>query len=84
MDTLKTLESEIPNFKLVCCLSRPRDEDQWTGDEGRVTDLIEKYVEDASTAEAYLCGSPKVIDAVVDRLSEKGMPEEHIYYDKFE
>ncbi len=84
MDTLKALEGEIPNFKLVCCLSRPRDEDQWAGDEGRVTDLIEKYVEDASTAEAYLCGSPKVIDAVVDRLSEKGMPEEHIYYDKFE
>jgi len=84
MDVLKDLEKSMPNFELKCCLSRAKDEDNWTGDDGRVTDLIEKYIEDASDKEAYLCGSPKVIDSVVEKLQAKGMPEEHIYYDKFE
>lgn len=84
MDTLKEMEKDMPNFELVCCLSRPKEEDNWTEDKGRVTDLIEKYVEDGSDKEAYLCGSPKVIDAVVDSLKAKGMPEAHIYFDKFD
>ena len=84
MDVLKEMEKSMPNFELKCCLSRPKDEDNWQEDQGRVTDLIETYITDASDKEAYLCGSPKVIDSVVEKLRAKGMPEEHIYYDKFE
>ncbi len=84
MDYLKQLEKDMPNFQLKCCLSRPKDEDNWTEDKGRVTDLIDLYVENGENKEAYLCGSPKVIDAVVEKLKAKGLPDEHIYYDKFE
>ena len=34
-------------------------------------------------AEAYLCGPPIMIDAVMDVLGQKGIPEERIWYDKF-
>jgi Na+-transporting NADH:ubiquinone oxidoreductase subunit F len=34
--------------------------------------------------EAYLCGSPPMIDSVIEILKDKGIPEELIYYDKFE
>ncbi len=84
MDVLKDIEKSLPNFTLKCCLSRPKEEDNWSGEKGRVTDLIDKYVENAAESEAYLCGSPKVIDSVVEKLHAKGMPEAHIYYDKFE
>lgn len=84
MDELREIEAQLPNFTFMPCLSRPRPEDNWTGEKGRVTDLIEKYITDASNMEAYLCGSPVMIDGVVDLLREKNMAEEHIYYDKFE
>jgi len=84
MDELREIEKQLPNFTFMPCLSRPRPEDNWTGEKGRVTDLIEKYITDASNMEAYLCGSPVMIDGVVDLLRQKKMAEEHIYYDKFE
>ena len=33
--------------------------------------------------EAYLCGSPGMIDACIKVLVAKGVPEEKIYYDNF-
>ncbi len=84
MDTLEALEKELPNFKLLTCLSRPTEQCQWTGEKGRVTDLLEKYLHDAEDKEAYLCGSPVMIDSVIPVLASKGMLEENILYDKFE
>ncbi len=84
MDELAALEKQLPNFKLVPVLSRPSEEDQWTGDVGRVTNLIQKYIDNADNKEAYLCGSPKMIDSVVVELEAKGFTEGTIFYDKFE
>ena len=83
-ETLEQLQRDLPNFKLVTCLSRPTEKCNWTGEKGRVTDMLEKFVTDASDAEAYLCGSPVMIDSVIPILREKGMAEENILYDKFE
>lgn len=84
METLEQLQKDLPNFRLVTCLSKPTEKCNWTGEVGRVTDMLQKYLEDGSNAEAYLCGSPVMIDSVVPILREKGMPEENIMYDKFE
>lgn len=84
MDELEALQEELPNFTLRTCLSRPTKACNWSGDTGRVTNLLEKYLEDASDCEAYLCGSPPMIDSVIPILKDKGMKEELIYYDKFE
>lgn len=84
VEELRELEKVIPNFSFVPCLSRPRPEDNWTGEKGRVTDLIQHYLTQAVNMESYLCGSPVMIDGVVSLLKEKGIPDAHIYYDKFE
>ena len=34
--------------------------------------------------EGYLCGSPGMIDACIKVLTGKGLPDDKIYYDKFE
>lgn len=78
------LQQSLPNFTFVPALSRPEPEDDWTGETGRVTDLISKYVSEGTELEAYLCGSPLMIDSVVDILKSKGVNEAFIYYDKFE
>jgi Na+-transporting NADH:ubiquinone oxidoreductase subunit F len=84
MDVLQELEKEMENFTLITCLSRPTETCNWLGEKGRVTNLIEKYVENGDNKEAYLCGNPPMIDSVVKILLEKGFNEDDILYDKFE
>ena len=35
-------------------------------------DLLKEYEENGENKEAYLCGSPPMIDAVIPMLKEKG------------
>lgn len=84
MDTLAELATALPNFKMISCLSKPTEACNWSGDTGRVTDLLQKYLSEGETKEAYLCGSPVMIDSVIPILKEKGMPDDQIFYDKFE
>lgn len=81
---LVALKKELPQFELITCLSRPTEVCDWDGEQGRVTNLIEKYLTNGPECEAYLCGSPVMIDSVTPLLIEKGIPEECINYDKFE
>ena len=38
---------------------------------------------DLSEVDAYLCGPPPMVDAAIALLDAKGVPEAHIYFDKF-
>ncbi|HHX02706.1 MAG TPA: 2Fe-2S iron-sulfur cluster binding domain-containing protein [Tissierellia bacterium] len=84
MEELEEIQKAIPEIEYYFSLTRPEPEDNWEGLSGRVTDTIPQIIEDASNMEAYLCGNNVMIDHVVKVLKEKGMPEEHIHYDKFE
>ena len=48
-----------------------------------IASSLEQEFADASQAEAYLCGSPLMIDACSKDLRDKGMAEGHVFYDKF-
>ena len=82
-EEFRRLEKEHPNFKYVPALSMPSPEDGWTGETGFVHLSIEKYIKDFSKVEAYLCGPPPMIDAVIRVLTTKGVKESDIYFDKF-
>jgi Na+-transporting NADH:ubiquinone oxidoreductase subunit F len=84
LDELKDITDTLPNVKVIYTLSKPDEHDNWEGDLGRVTDSISKYMGDGSDKEAYLCGSTVMIDSVVKLLKSMNMPEDKIYYDKFE
>jgi Na+-transporting NADH:ubiquinone oxidoreductase subunit F len=83
-DELKALEKKLPRFSFIPTLSRATEADQWDGEKGRVTNLIERYVEKDSPIEVYICGSPDMVQSCLDMLEENGIPEERIFYDKFE
>lgn len=83
LDEMHALEQKLPNFTFVPALSQPAAEDQWDGEKGLITEVVRRYVREASNYEAYMCGSPGMIDACIKILLELGLPEEHIYYDKF-
>jgi Na+-transporting NADH:ubiquinone oxidoreductase subunit F len=83
VDEMKELEKKLPRFKYIPALSAPKDEDEWKGDQGLITQVLDRYLESGDNVEAYLCGSPGMIDACRAVLAKKGVPEDLIYYDKF-
>jgi len=82
-EELFELGKAYPNFKYIPALSEPKPEDNWHGETGLITQVVERYVESGGHKEAYLCGPPPMIDASIKVLTKKGVEEIHIYYDKF-
>jgi Na+-transporting NADH:ubiquinone oxidoreductase subunit F len=83
VDQMRELEEKLPRFQFIPALSEPLPEDNWEGDTGLITEVLDRHVESIENTEAYLCGSPGMIDAAVAVLTRKGLPEEKIYFDKF-
>lgn len=83
LDEMKMFEEELYDFKFMPTLSRVTEEMNWEGDQGRVTNSIEKYLDENGNYSAYLCGNPKMIESIVVALKDKNVPEEKIYYDEF-
>lgn len=83
VDEMKELEKKLPNFTFIPALSDPIEEENWKGETGLITDVVARHMDSGDNVEAYLCGSPGMIDACVNVLSSKGVPGELIYYDKF-
>ena len=83
LDFFNDLAARHDNFRFIPALSRPAPDDNWDGETGLITDIVARYIDDGSDMEGYLCGSPGMIDACVNVLTSKGIPEEKIYYDKF-
>ncbi len=83
VEEMKAFEGKLQNFKFVPVLAMPEASNGWTGETGLVTETLNRSLNTAGSYEAYLCGSPGMIDATVDVLKGHGVPLEHIYYDKF-
>jgi len=77
------LSREFPNFEYIPALSEPLPEDNWTGETGLITDVLDRLTGDLTGSEAYLCGSPGMIHACIKILNKHDLPREHTYYDSF-
>jgi len=84
VDRMRAFESELADFRFVPAVAQPQPEEQWQGQTGLVTEVLRNDLKNAEQAEGYLCGSPGMIDATIKVLTELGMSEEKIFYDKFE
>ncbi len=83
MDEFAQIEKDHPQFTFIPCLAFPKPEDNWTGDTGFVTVALENQVDTGEGKEAYLCGSPGMLDACMTVLRSKGFTDQAIFYDKF-
>ncbi len=83
LDELHKLEAELDWFTFVAALSGQDTGDNGSFEAGLITEVVDRHIGDASQAEAYLCGSPGMIDAAVKVLRDKGVTEERTFYDKF-
>jgi Na+-transporting NADH:ubiquinone oxidoreductase subunit F len=86
-DYFQSLAGAHHNFAFHVALSSPLPEDDWTGHQGFIHEVVlEKYLRAHASPEGveyYLCGPPMMIKACNRMLAEIGVPTHHIAYDEF-
>ncbi len=83
LDELQELSERLPRFRFVPALSDVGPEDEWDGETGLITDVVDRLEGDLTGVEAYLCGPPPMVDAAIELLEGKGVRETDTFYDKF-
>ena len=84
LDRLQQLEERLPGFRFVPALSMATAEDEWDGETGLITEVLNRNLEAGQKQmQAYLCGPPPMIDAAIPVLVSKGISEDRIFFDKF-
>ncbi len=87
MDEFEQLAKDFPNFELNVALSDPMPQDNWTGYQGFIHQvLFENYLKNhpaPEDCEYYICGPPLMLQAVLKMLDELGVEPENIAFDDF-
>ena len=83
LDEWAAFDKQAPWFHFIPVLSHEPVDSPWTGERGLVTDAVARHLPDLSDQEAYLCGSPGMIDSAMSVLTARGMPPQHIFFDRF-
>lgn len=81
-DELRSLERILPNFQYIPALSEPADDD-WDGEVGLITDVLQRRETSLDGVDAYVCGPPPMVEAALELLPSLGVTDKHIFYDKF-
>jgi ferredoxin-NADP reductase/ferredoxin len=79
---LKTLQVELPQLQVICCVWKP--EDSWEGFFGTPVDALTNDLKDATVMpDIYLCGPPALIDAAEATARLHGIPHKQIVVERF-
>jgi len=79
-EELERCAAEVPWLHYVPTVSRPWEDSNWSGEKGRVDDLLRKYTDvwglrpEGTTA--YLCGHPKMVENGRGILQRAGWKQE--------
>ena len=86
-DEFEQIASEFPNFTCNVALSDALPEDNWTGYQGFIHQVLhDNYLKDhpaPEDIEYYICGPPMMNSAVFKMLDDLGVEPENIAYDDF-
>jgi ferredoxin--NADP+ reductase len=79
-EELRKFADEVPWLQYVPTISRPWDDEKWTGETGRVDDVLRKYTDmwglNGANAVGYLCGHPDMIENGKGMLKRIGFTKE--------
>ncbi|OGT60676.1 MAG: hypothetical protein A3E85_02245 [Gammaproteobacteria bacterium RIFCSPHIGHO2_12_FULL_45_12] len=82
LDELMELEKQHAPFKLINTLVKP--EVNWQGESGFITHtLLKKYIPDLHQPIYYICGSPAMVTALHETLTDMEIPEDKIKVEDF-
>ncbi len=75
---LEDLAAQLPNLTVCCAVWHP--EAGWEGFSGTAADALAQYLDgDAGQPDIYLCGPPRLMEAVMRVANERGVPAARIY-----
>lgn len=84
LEEMERLSDVLPDFKFIPALSEDEEGGTWEGEAGLITDVVDRLEDDdLADVDAYLCGPPPMVDAAIALLEQRGVPEAHIYFDRF-
>ena len=84
LDEYKELQAKHPNLHVYYALSDMQPGQEWDGEKGFIHLALDKHLKAAPKRQAFLCGPPRMIEAVTAILLEKGLSDAEIFYDKFD
>ena len=86
LDEFAELTAKVPDFRFIPALSHAEPDDNWTGETGFIHEVLGRSLREESFSgeiDAYTCGPPPMIDAVMPILQMAGVAPERLYFDKF-
>ena len=83
LDKMEELAARLPGFRFIPALSEPLPEDNWQGETGLITEVVDRTLTAGSGVDVYLCGPAPMIDAALPVLARKCIQENRILFDKF-
>ena len=86
LDEFAAVAAKLTDFKFIPVLSQATDEDAWQGETGFVHEAVERILREQALPgelDAYTCGPPPMIDALLPVLQRLGIALDHTYVDKF-
>ena len=86
-EELRTLDAECGWFTYAATVSRPWDDPEWTGETGRVEDVLRKYADEAGLRPGhgaiYLCGHPGMITNSHGIMRRRGFSDKEIREEQY-
>ena len=86
LDEFAAVSNKLRDFEFIPVLSQATADDAWSGETGFVHEAVERIVRQQGLEgelDAYTCGPPPMIDAVLPVLQRLGVALDHTYVDKF-
>ena len=80
------LGAKLGDFKFIPALSHASATDEWTGETGFIHEVVARTLREENLngeMDAYSCGPPPMIDAVLPVLQAANIEPSRIYFDKF-
>ncbi|MGJ9385787.1 NADH:ubiquinone reductase (Na(+)-transporting) subunit F [Salipaludibacillus sp. CF4.18] len=86
LDKFKEIEKRLDGFQYIPALSEAQTEDNWSGETGLITEVIDRYLKSNDLdkdLEVFLCGPAPMIDSAIKVLRDEGITPDRIFFDKF-
>jgi Na+-transporting NADH:ubiquinone oxidoreductase subunit F len=86
LDEMEALREKLPGFRFIPVVSQPEACDRWEGESGLVTVPLAEWLKSRPAAEgleAYLCGSPGMIQACQKVFRDHGIAGDRVFFDPF-
>ena len=86
LNEFAAIAGKLADFEFIPVLSQATAEDAWSGETGFVHEAVERILHEQrlpGEIDAYTCGPPPMIDAVLPVLQRLGVALDHTHVDKF-